>query len=410
MKSGLLLYKDEVYLYELVGAQLTMYLPFNNRVSLKDLELIMTSMNGGKESIDEEVVGVTAQGKKILIKLGTLRKSSTNGQKVYNVQYYITFKEKKNQIEKLEVDGLKLKSSTIDQYIMPLLNDTIERKYDDKNLQISQTYSLMERLEKTFENSGDLKVAYIDSELSVHVQEKLGGIVYKPYLFLKFNTKNVFDADILNYVQTVRNTFLFLRGFYAADTIDCSFYKDGREVGDLIIPHLQEKQREEEVDLTIKELPFKNYMKLFELLMNNELPLEFIWSKTSKRTTDMSQVIFRATTLEGLADKESKKAYVEKLKELFDHHKETIDIFITYLANGQHSQKISTDQIIFRIRDVRNKIAHGDIGWDITEINPVDFMVAEILIYLSIYKKIGLNDLQAKRAITELYGFNLTFD
>ena len=62
------------------------------------------------------------------------------------------------------------------------------------------------------------------------------------------------------------------------------------------------------------------------------------------------------------------------------------------------------------MRDVRNKIAHGDIGWDITEINPVDFMVAEILIYLSIYKKIGLNDLQAKRAITELYGFNLTFD
>lgn len=132
--------------------------------------------------------------------------------------------------------------------------------------------------------------------------------------------------------------------------------------------------------------------------------------KQAKRTTDMSQVIFRATTLEGLADKESKKAYVEKLKELFDHHKETIDIFITYLANGQHSQKISTDQIIFRIRDVRNKIAHGDIGWDITEINLVDFMVAEILIYLSIYKKIGLNDLQAKRAITELYGFNPTFD
>lgn len=407
MKSGLLLYKDEVYLYELVGAQLTMYLPFNNGIRLKDLEFIMASMDHGKESIEDEVVGVTAQGKKILIKLGTLRKSSTNGQKIYNVQYYITFKGKNIQIEKVEVDGLKLKSSTIDQYILPLLNDNIKRRFDDKNSEITQTYSPIKRLEKTFENSSDLKVAYIDSEFSVNFQEKLGGIVYKPYLFLKFNPKNVFDTDILNYVQTVRSTFLFLRGFYAADTIDCTFYKDGREVGDLIIPHLQEKQREEEVDLTIKELPFKNYMKLFELLMNNELPLEFIWSKTRKQTTDMSQVIFRATTLEGLADKESKKTYVEKLKELFDYHKETIDIFIAYLANGEH---ISTDQIIFRIRDVRNKIAHGDIGWDIKKIHLFDFIIAEILIYLSIYKKIGLNDLQAKKAITKIYGFNLSFD
>ena len=101
MKSGLLLYKEEVYLYELVGAHLTMYLQFNNGMRRKDLELIMKSMNNEKESIEEEVVGVTAQGNKIFIKLGTLRKSSTNGQQVYNVRYYITFNEKNIQIEEV---------------------------------------------------------------------------------------------------------------------------------------------------------------------------------------------------------------------------------------------------------------------------------------------------------------------
>lgn len=125
----------------------------------------------------------------------------------------------------------------------------------------------------------------------------------------------------------------------------------------------------------------------------------------------MSQIIFRAVTLEGIAKQSTAEIYYrDRLRYLFNSHTETISVFISYLSNFAKGEKLEIESIIERIRDVRNKIAHGDIGWDTQDLNIYDFIIAEILIYLWIYKKIGLSDKESKVAIAKLYGFNISFD
>lgn len=410
MERGLLLYREEIHLFELVENKLNLYLPLKDDITLQDFKNMETVMKNS-DDFDDYVIGRTATRNDIYIKLGSLMSRNLQGQKIYKVYYYIVGEAKSELIKGRSFDEIRLISPTITQYLTPLLNEAIQREVDPNFQNITQVYSPLKKTEVKVENHFNLKSLYIKGNFNITFKKKLNGITYKPYLGLKFKKQTINTNFLIDYIQGIKNSFLYLRGYNHPEHIDIELYDGANRVGELIIPDNPNPIPDSELLLTVTEIPFENYAKLVGKILENKIPLEFVGNKKKLNTTDMSQIIFRAVTLEGIAKQSTAEIYYrDRLRYLFNSHTETISVFISYLSNFAKGEKLEIESIIERIRDVRNKIAHGDIGWDTQALNIYDFIIAEILIYLWIYKKIGLSDKESKVAIAKLYGFNISFD
>lgn len=144
MERGLLLYREEIHLFELVENKLNLYLPLKDNITLQDFKNMETVMKNS-DDFDDYVIGRTATRNDIYIKLGSLMSQNLEGQKIYKVYYYIVGEAKSELIKGRSFDEIRLISPTITQYLTPLLNEAIQREVDSNFQNITQVYSPLKK-------------------------------------------------------------------------------------------------------------------------------------------------------------------------------------------------------------------------------------------------------------------------
>jgi hypothetical protein len=82
--------------------------------------------------------------------------------------------------------------------------------------------------------------------------------------------------------------------------------------------------------------------------------------------------------------------------------------FCNYYKEGSYFDII--ENISSRISNIRNLIGHGKLDFEMSLINLKDVKIIEKLIYAIRLKKIGVNDVDIKKAINDLFLCNIAFD
>lgn len=98
----------------------------------------------------------------------------------------------------------------------------------------------------------------------------------------------------------------------------------------------------------------------------------------------------------------------QKIKSVLIDTESIMRPFCNYYEEGSYSEII--ENISSRISNIRNSIAHGKLDFEKSLINLKDVKIIEKLIYAIRLKKIGVYDIDIKKAINDLFLCNIAFD
>jgi len=99
-------------------------------------------------------------------------------------------------------------------------------------------------------------------------------------------------------------------------------------------------------------------------------------------------------------------SFAERLKYAI---KDCNNILLPFIKKDYGEDAVAIDQIPDRMNQIRNDLAHCNIGLNLQPLNLIDLRIMELIIYAIRLKFVGISDINIKQGLNDLFGYNIYF-